>query len=228
MQISSQMLTSFDSLIHLQDSQTTCRHHQRPDVFDSLIHLQDSQTRQMWYCFYSLFDSLIHLQDSQTYQLKQARSLEFDSLIHLQDSQTGRTGVCSSAGFDSLIHLQDSQTEEGKAILTPRLIHLFTYKTLKQWVLLFRQKQVWFTYSLTRLSNQYQPFSFINSFDSLIHLQDSQTARNQIPHRVLFDSLIHLQDSQTYGDSYRFIYKFDSLIHLQDSQTRRVHLSYAL
>ena len=35
----------------------------------------------------------------------------------------------------------------------------------------------------------------------------------------LFDSLIHLQDSQTLSDSTSINYKFDSLIHLQDSQT---------
>ena len=34
----------FDSLIHLQDSQTSIRHLCRLGLFDSLIHLQDSQT----------------------------------------------------------------------------------------------------------------------------------------------------------------------------------------
>ena len=35
------------------------------------------------------------------------------------------------------------------------------------------------------------------SFDSLIHLQDSQTWDNYIYADTEFDSLIHLQDSQT-------------------------------
>ena len=70
--------------------------------------------------------------------------------------------------FDSLIHLQDSQTEEGKAILTP---------------------QVWFTYSLTRLSNYNKEGSNAILFDSLIHLQDSQT---QVSSAAKFLCLIHL------------------------------------
>ena len=36
---------------------------------------------------------------------------------------------------------------------------------------------------------------------------------------ILFDSLIHLQDSQTFEDWEYQVYEFDSLIHLQDSQT---------
>ena len=38
----------------------------------------------------------------------------------------------------------------------------------------------------------------IISFDSLIHLQDSQTIDNSIIRTFRFDSLIHLQDSQTH------------------------------
>ena len=34
-----------------------------------------------------------------------------------------------------------------------------------------------------------------------------------------FDSLIHLQDSQTFKCDISYTSKFDSLIHLQDSQT---------
>ena len=36
----------FDSLIHLQDSQTFVLLNNKGGVFDSLIHLQDSQTKQ--------------------------------------------------------------------------------------------------------------------------------------------------------------------------------------
>ena len=35
-------------------------------LFDSLIHLQDSQTEYAVICISQQFDSLIHLQDSQT------------------------------------------------------------------------------------------------------------------------------------------------------------------
>ena len=37
----------------------------------------------------------------------------------------------------------------------------------------------------------------IISFDSLIHLQDSQTQAGLKTKVIMFDSLIHLQDSQT-------------------------------
>ena len=37
----------FDSLIHLQDSQTATPYILKATVFDSLIHLQDSQTSQL-------------------------------------------------------------------------------------------------------------------------------------------------------------------------------------
>ena len=56
-------------------------------------------------------------------------------------------------------------------------------------------------------------------FDSLIHLQDSQTFVPCINALTLFDSLIHLQDSQTTWTPPLLLSKFDSLIHLQDSQT---------
>ena len=56
----------------------------------------------------------------------------FDSLIHLQDSQTCRSETRCCFMFDSLIHLQDSQTWWGCSHRKIRLIHLFTYKTLKQ------------------------------------------------------------------------------------------------
>ena len=56
-------------------------------------------------------------------------------------------------------------------------------------------------------------------FDSLIHLQDSQTVTGTKQKIDPFDSLIHLQDSQTYSGSHIDNYMFDSLIHLQDSQT---------
>ena len=36
----------------------------------------------------------------------------------------------------------------------------------------------------------------------------------------MFDSLIHLQDSQTELGRLQDLFTFDSLIHLQDSQTR--------
>ena len=42
---------------------------------------------------------------------------------------------------------------------------------------------------------------------------------SRILHYKKFDSLIHLQDSQTLMQSRTFATKFDSLIHLQDSQT---------
>ena len=56
-------------------------------------------------------------------------------------------------------------------------------------------------------------------FDSLIHLQDSQTINDAVATAASFDSLIHLQDSQTWRDSNTCKSRFDSLIHLQDSQT---------
>ena len=57
-------------------------------MFDSLIHLQDSQTDRVKCDTFNLFDSLIHLQDSQTRCLPCPWFQQFDSLIHLQDSQT--------------------------------------------------------------------------------------------------------------------------------------------
>ena len=56
------------------------------------------------------------------------------------------------------------------------MIHLFTYKTLKLLIELVYQRE---------------------QFDSLIHLQDSQTAKLLNSFVEKFDSLIHLQDSQT-------------------------------
>ena len=56
--------------------------------FDSLIHLQDSQTHLMLSGILQTFDSLIHLQDSQTAFAAFSITVLFDSLIHLQDSQT--------------------------------------------------------------------------------------------------------------------------------------------
>ena len=79
------------------------------------------------------------------------------------------------------------------------LIHLFTYKTLKP--------------SVT-IASEFSPF------DSLIHLQDSQTLFMDFIEYVTFDSLIHLQDSQTRCDHTIPFVMFDSLIHLQDSQTK--------
>ena len=58
-------------------------------------------------------------------------------------------------------------------------------------------------------------------FDSLIHLQDSQTPLHTESKNRLFDSLIHLQDSQTVSPSPEKVVTFDSLIHLQDSQTEQ-------
>ena len=48
-------------------------------------------------------------------------------------------------------------------------------------------------------------------FDSLIHLQDSQTSPETLYFADWFDSLIHLQDSQTTGG---VLIETDSLIHL--------------
>ena len=62
------------------------------DEFDSLIHLQDSQTIITLHLSSVWFDSLIHLQDSQTDLPEKIRKIEFDSLIHLQDSQTHNHG----------------------------------------------------------------------------------------------------------------------------------------
>ena len=42
----------------------------------------------------------------------------------------------------------------------------------------------------------------------------------------LFDSLIHLQDSQTCSQAYSVPFMFDSLIHLQDSQTTTTRLMH--
>ena len=78
-----------------------------------------------------LFDSLIHLQDSQTLCLRLLPQILFDSLIHLQDSQTNSVIWPKPFGFDSLIHLQDSQTRCDRDNIRCRLIHSFTYKTLK-------------------------------------------------------------------------------------------------
>ena len=58
-----------------------------------------------------------------------------------------------------------------------------------------------------------------NGFDSLIHLQDSQTISICIYIVITFDSLIHLQDSQTNAVAQTMGAEFDSLIHLQVSQT---------
>ena len=57
-------------------------------MFDSLIHLQDSQTINRTGLSKGTFDSLIHLQDSQTHPQLSVNTILFDSLIHLQDSQT--------------------------------------------------------------------------------------------------------------------------------------------
>ena len=81
------------------------------------------------------------------------------------------------------------------------LIHLFTYKTLKR-LAIATIDCIW--------------------FDSLIHLQDSQTALNRDDVNLWFDSLIHLQDSQTINHKIYVKKQFDSLIHLQDSQTINV------
>ena len=48
----------FDSLIHLQDSQTGISVNDTLEMFDSLIHLQDSQTVRLFGC---VSVSLIHL-----------------------------------------------------------------------------------------------------------------------------------------------------------------------
>ena len=47
--------------------------------FDSLIHLQDSQTSVKWLFVYTAFDSLIHLQDSQTPNYKNGTLPEFNT-----------------------------------------------------------------------------------------------------------------------------------------------------
>ena len=56
-------------------------------------------------------------------------------------------------------------------------------------------------------------------FDSLIHLQDSQTVNLFEFPVVKFDSLIHLQDSQT---EYRMYRKKQSLIHLFTYKTLKL------
>ena len=58
-------------------------------------------------------------------------------------------------------------------------------------------------------------------FDSLIHLQDSQTLWNSFKYQNVFDSLIHLQDSQTYEIFYA---KNRSLIHLFTYKTLKLLL----
>ena len=68
----------FDSLIHLQDSQTIVVCVESSFVFDSLIHLQDSQTHHQHCCRTASFDSLIHLQDSQTPNYKNRILTEFN------------------------------------------------------------------------------------------------------------------------------------------------------
>ena len=151
----------------------------------------------------------------------------FDSLIHLQDSQTSLSGASIYYLFDSLIHLQDSQTTLHRQWWTQSLIHLFTYKTLKHLMLQNTVIWVWFTYSLTRLSNEDESKKegvivwFTYSLTRLSNKRpDAKTDST-------FDSLIHLQDSQTVINGMLSDCAFDSLIHLQDSQTRRLH-SYQL
>mgnify|MGYP007090512935 CR=1 FL=1 len=68
----------FDSLIHLQDSQTKLETELGTLQFDSLIHLQDSQTEQDVIILDEVFDSLIHLQDSQTPNYKNRILTEFN------------------------------------------------------------------------------------------------------------------------------------------------------
>ena len=100
----------FDSLIHLQDSQTSAKGLSR-DL--GLIHLFTYKTLKPGANTSRpdlQFDSLIHLQDSQTKCTRVKQSNRFDSLIHLQDSQTNNRGHYRGVVFDSLIHLQDSQT----------------------------------------------------------------------------------------------------------------------
>ena len=81
--------------------------------FDSLIHLQDSQTSEGATDddFSLITYSLTRLSNTDTMQKLAAT---FDSLIHLQDSQTHLDGIYCYTKFDSLIHLQDSQTPNYK------------------------------------------------------------------------------------------------------------------
>ena len=53
----------------------------------------------------------------------------------------------------------------------------------------------------------------------LVHLQGSQTLVVTVCGMVAFDSLIHLQDSQT---AYEFIEQMDSLIHLFTYKTLKL------
>ena len=71
---------SFDSFIHLQDSQTAVWSFWLIAEFDSFIHLQDSQTISILFCYCQWFDSFIHLQDSQTLICYDITTI---SLIHL-------------------------------------------------------------------------------------------------------------------------------------------------
>ena len=124
-------ILSFDSLIHLQDSQT------RAGLFSclfSLIHLLTYKTLKPLRYDDFFFTSLIHLFTYKTLKPSVTIASEFspfDSLIHLQDSQTLWNSFKYQNVFDSLIHLQDSQTHNPDSKSSVCLIHLFTYKTLK-------------------------------------------------------------------------------------------------
>ena len=165
-------------------------------------------------------------------------------MIHLFTYKTLKQTVSEVNNIQSLIHLFTYKTLKQEmfiGLIWVSLIHLFTYKTLKLLFVFLRILWVWFTYSLTRLSNisTYMTSYIIvwftysltrlsnrerntphgNWFDSLIHLQDSQTSFSILSVYIQFDSLIHLQDSQTHWTRISQYLLFDSLIHLQDSQT---------
>ena len=100
-------------------------------LFDSLIHLQDSQT--MLPTFW-IVNRLIHLFTYKTLKLLSKHSTDFIRLIHLFTYKTLKLAW--------KYHCTNSS-----------LIHLFTYKTLKLTQYDRTNEAVWFTYSLTRLSN---------------------------------------------------------------------------
>ncbi len=169
----------FDSLIHLQDSQTLSLQHPAPSQFDSLIHLQDSQTRSAQTLFNEeMFDSLIHLQDSQT--CRRGMASVSGSLIHLFTYKTLKLFLpCLTSSLQSLIHLFTYKTlKRGREYPANNrsLIHLFTYKTLKprlDWEYNGGRLIHLFTYKTLKLNAVAQTMGA--EFDSLIHLQDSQT-----------------------------------------------------
>ena len=144
------------------------------------------------------FDSLIHLQDSQTDQELKCLKL---SLIHLFTYKTLKLYSNKCHRDVRLIHLFTYKTlkQEWEYCRNNRgLIHLFTYKTLKLWISNFHFIIVWFTYSLTRLSNSCCHFPFcvrrlihLFTYKTLKHCEYSQNVKYSLIHLFTYKTLKH-------------------------------------